>query len=376
MLAADAITNWASHGRYHFSTEEAATALGTSVAAARAALRRLRTKGAVAMPQRGFWVVVPPEYRRLGCLPPEQFIPQLMEQLGLGYYGALLSAARYHGAAHQQPQVFHVMVEKNRPPIACGEVRVTFVARRNVEKIPTRLFNTPRGVIRMSSAEATAFDLVGYPGHAGGLDHVATMLVELAESLAPDRLAALASLSPVPWAQRLGYLLSRVDAGDRVEALAEYVARHARETVPLDPGVDHQSAARDARWKLTVNADVTPEGEFGPRSPQCDGSGIANLDNLRYRRDPSGMNVSLTPELEELVQKKVQSGRYTSASEVIRDALRLLAERDELREVELQALRDRVEQGLAEARRGELVDGEEAFRVTRRRGRLGPRTRE
>ena len=84
-------------------------------------------------------------------------------------------------------------------------------------------------------------------------------------------------------------------------------------------------------------------------------------------------NVSLTPELEELVQKKVQSGRYTSASEVIWDALRLLAERDELREVELQALRDKVDQGLAEARRGELVDGEEAFRATRRRG---PRTRE
>lgn len=79
------------------------------------------------------------------------------------------------------------------------------------------------------------------------------------------------------------------------------------------------------------------------------------------------MNVSLTPDLEELVQKKVQSGRYTSASEVVREALRLLAERDELREVELQALRAKVEQGLDEARRGELVDGKEAFREVRNR---------
>ena len=37
------------------------------------------------------------------------------------------------------------------------------------------------------------------------------------------------------------------------------------------------------------------------------------------------MNVSLTPDLEELVHKKVESGRYTSASEVVREALRLLA---------------------------------------------------
>jgi antitoxin ParD1/3/4 len=40
------------------------------------------------------------------------------------------------------------------------------------------------------------------------------------------------------------------------------------------------------------------------------------------------MNVSLTPELEQLVTEKVESGRYTSASEVIREALRLLEEHD------------------------------------------------
>jgi len=88
------------------------------------------------------------------------------------------------------------------------------------------------------------------------------------------------------------------------------------------------------------------------------------------------MNVSLTPDLEELVQKKVQSGRYSSASEVVREALRLLAERDELRQAELEALRASVEQGLAEARRGELEDGEEAFRQLRGRRRPGPEARD
>lgn len=57
------------------------------------------------------------------------------------------------------------------------------------------------------------------------------------------------------------------------------------------------------------------------------------------------MNVSLTPELEQLVQKKVRSGRYLSASEVVRDALRLLEERDRLRDLRAEELRRRIAGG-------------------------------
>jgi antitoxin ParD1/3/4 len=47
------------------------------------------------------------------------------------------------------------------------------------------------------------------------------------------------------------------------------------------------------------------------------------------------MNVTLTPQLEEMVKQKVASGLYTSASEVIREALRLMEEQDPLREAKL-----------------------------------------
>ena len=59
------------------------------------------------------------------------------------------------------------------------------------------------------------------------------------------------------------------------------------------------------------------------------------------------MNVSLTPELEKLVQEKVASGLYNSASEVIRESLRLLHERDRVREIRLEELRKELHQGLA-----------------------------
>lgn len=61
------------------------------------------------------------------------------------------------------------------------------------------------------------------------------------------------------------------------------------------------------------------------------------------------MNVSLTRELERLVNEKVESGLYQTASEVIREALRLLQERDHVRE----QLRADVQAGLGQLVRGE-----------------------
>jgi antitoxin ParD1/3/4 len=59
-----------------------------------------------------------------------------------------------------------------------------------------------------------------------------------------------------------------------------------------------------------------------------------------------GMNINLTPQLEEMVREKVVSGLYTSASEVVRDALRLMEERDQLRLARLAQLRLAIQEGL------------------------------
>jgi antitoxin ParD1/3/4 len=73
------------------------------------------------------------------------------------------------------------------------------------------------------------------------------------------------------------------------------------------------------------------------------------------------MTVHLTQELEQLVQSRVQSGRYNSASEVVRDALRLLADRDDLMDLRKQELRKKIGQGLDSLQRGEGFDGDEFF---------------
>ena len=59
-----------------------------------------------------------------------------------------------------------------------------------------------------------------------------------------------------------------------------------------------------------------------------------------------GMNVNLTPQLEEMVRNKVASGLYTSASEVVREALRLMNEQDQTRAVRLDQLRTEIRRGI------------------------------
>ena len=257
--ARDYIARLAASGRYHFSSREAQDALGVSADAAKLALNRLAKQGLVASPARGFYIIVPPEYSSLGSLPADQFIPALMTKLDQPYYLGLLSAAQYHGAAHHRPQETQVMVGKSRRPITSGKVRVAFIVRKDMARIPVQPFNTPRGTVLVSTPEATAVDLVGYPHHVGGLDQVATVLEDLAEKLDPGKLAAAAALAPMPWAQRLGYLLERVDAHEQAGPLKSYVGARARQTALLLPTAPGEGAVRDDGWKLLVNAEVEAE---------------------------------------------------------------------------------------------------------------------
>jgi antitoxin ParD1/3/4 len=74
------------------------------------------------------------------------------------------------------------------------------------------------------------------------------------------------------------------------------------------------------------------------------------------------MNVSLTPELERFITEQVESGLYRSASEVVRDAVRMLERAVVEREVKLEALRRAIEVGLGELDRGEGVSADELFK--------------
>jgi antitoxin ParD1/3/4 len=81
------------------------------------------------------------------------------------------------------------------------------------------------------------------------------------------------------------------------------------------------------------------------------------------------MNVSLTPELEKFVNEKVSSGMYYSASEVIREGLRLLKEQETLKAMRIEELKKEIAIGISQADQGRFVDGEATFKNIKEKSR-------
>lgn len=73
------------------------------------------------------------------------------------------------------------------------------------------------------------------------------------------------------------------------------------------------------------------------------------------------VNISITPELDAFLQSRVQSGRYQTTSEVVREALRLLERQERERDDALAGLRQKLHRGAEQAERNELLDGDEVF---------------
>lgn len=248
-----------SQGEYTFSTDDYCQYSKKSLIAVRAAIRRAGERGQIATPYRGFHVIVPPEYTAIGCLPAERFIAKLMSYLNEPYYIGLLTAAAYYGAAHHAPQEFQVVVKKGRPKLQAGKVKITFIARKDLEKMSVAERKTSDGMIRVSSPELTAFDLVVYSHHCGGLDNVATVLAELAVSINSGKLRDLAeTIGSIRWSQRLGYLLDKVNAKSKAYGLASLVETYSPPLTKLEPKLPSKGL-RNKKWKLIANVEVEPD---------------------------------------------------------------------------------------------------------------------
>jgi predicted transcriptional regulator of viral defense system len=239
------------------STAEAAELAGVPAAHVYPGLQRLRRRGAMFSPARGFHVVIPAEYRSWGVLPGELFIDGMMHALGREYYLSLLTAAAMHGAAHQAPQVFQVMVDRHVADRDVERVRLRFYANEHLREMATEERRVDTGRIRLATRETTLVDLVVHPDDAGGLSNVATVAVEIGK-IDVQLLARLAAVRSRSLARRLGWLLDRYRPDldpDPLRGIAHagngYPTRLVRALPARGP--------IDRRWNLQVNSDVEPD---------------------------------------------------------------------------------------------------------------------
>lgn len=274
------LTQLTAKGYCTFTSAQVKETLNLSEIAARAALRRLKQKGMLAQPLHGFYVIVPPEYRILGCRPAEHFITDLMEYIGAPYYVGLLTAAQYYGAAHHKPQQYQVVTNQKRRAIICGRVKIVFITKKAVEEVPTQKINAPQTIITASTPEATAIDLILYANRCGGLDNVLAVLTDLVEKINSKKLMKLASESKeVTWIQRLGYILDLIKAEKLSEDLEKefkhrgghvrtlMAAQKPKQIIKFDKKiiskVHKKNAAsnslKDKKWKLIINKKLESE---------------------------------------------------------------------------------------------------------------------
>jgi predicted transcriptional regulator of viral defense system len=249
-----------SKGKYWFSKEEARKVSRDKDSALKTSLWRLEKKHRIARVRRGFYVIIPLEYSAQGIIPPDWFINDLMKFIGKPYYVGLLSAAAIHGAAHQQPQEFQVIVPEETRKIRLGRLQIRFFRKSGAGRAAVEHTKTTTGYMKVANPAVTALDLVTYSKQVGGLDRAATVIDGLKESLDPKALLAAAqNESSFASIQRLGWLLEKLGAQDKVIPLQQYLKRKNPWYVGLDSELPKGGFPRDPRWRIIVNTEVESE---------------------------------------------------------------------------------------------------------------------
>lgn len=248
----------AAHGHHAFTVDEAHVALGGTLQRVRIGLSRLAAKGLLIRPVKGLYVIVPPEYQAVGAPPPLWYIDTLMQHLGLSYYVGLLSAAALHGADAQAAQELQVITTRPLPTKELGRGRIRWIVKHTIDEEAVQEMTTRTGTVRVSTPEATAMDLVRYDRYAGYLDHVATVLADLASHLNVDRLAKMARHDRAA-ARRLGYLLDQIGCGTLATEFGARLKVGRPYHLVLDRHAPTQTGPMNSAWGLRINATVNAD---------------------------------------------------------------------------------------------------------------------
>jgi predicted transcriptional regulator of viral defense system len=246
---------------YSFTTEMAAAQLDLSAEALGRGLRRLRADGRIQRIQNAFYTIVPLEHADAGNTPTDWFIADLMRFIGLPYYVGGLTAAAYHGAAHQQPQEFQIVIPAARRLLRAGITRIRFLRYGQMSRVKTQSMKSFTGIFPVSTPEFTALDLVRFQRKIGGLDAVMTVLKELGEKITfPALLRAIRQEPVMAHIQRLGWLLEQINLPILARELAVWIDRRNPSVAPLNGALRSRKGPVERKWRLILND--RPEGEL------------------------------------------------------------------------------------------------------------------
>lgn len=250
-----------SQGRYTFTGNEVRSEFDLNDEAYQKAIQRLQNKNRISRLRQNFYLIIPPEYASRKTLPLDYFVDDLMSFLERDYYVGLLTAAMYHGAAHQQPQQqFVIAIPPYLRPIKNREQSIIFCLKKewNVEDVEQQ--KTDAGYMNISRPSLTALDLISYVDRIGGFNRAATVLSELSTNINVKKLTQTANrFTQTTTLQRLGYLLENINKTDLADALYEVLIKRNFYPTPLNPGTETKNQQAPNIWKIIPNIDVEAE---------------------------------------------------------------------------------------------------------------------
>lgn len=254
------IDNLQSNGKLCFSLDDVKKNYPKhSDSALKLSLNRLSGKKKIVSVYKGFYVIIPPEYKNRKIIPPELFIDQLFEYLKRPYYVGLLSAAALHGASHQQAMEYYIFIDKPaiRPTNVEG-LKINYVVKNNLSQLGVVKRKTDAGYINISNPELTAVDLIAYQHRIGGLNRASTLLYELSDSMSPEKLSEILDNNfQYSVLQRLGYILDVVLQKNELSSVIKiFLSDKKVFRVPLKPGHNKKGSHINNDWKVIQNFNI------------------------------------------------------------------------------------------------------------------------
>lgn len=244
---------------YSFSLEEIIDAIGKTEISAKSELSRLIEKNEITSLRKGFYLIITPRYSSSGKLPTQLYSEKLFKYLERKYYLGLYTAAKIHGAGHQQAQRDYIMIERPKlNDIKKTNYDIRFLTTSHWPKKNILTKKADAGYYNISSPALTIVDLIQHQTKLGGMNRILTIIEELTEELAESDLKSLLSWYPNrSTIQRLGYILSYIGVDwNYLGQISDHIMSNKYYPVLLCPMSNQKPGAVDNEWKVDVNFNL------------------------------------------------------------------------------------------------------------------------
>jgi predicted transcriptional regulator of viral defense system len=244
---------------YSFSVDELRRQTGKTDTSIKRALDRLSEKGEIINLRKGFCLIITPRYSSAQKLPIQLYCEKLFRYLDRNYYVGLFSAARFHGASHQQTQRDYLITEKPKfNDISKNNIDIRFFTTTNWTDKNIQQKKSDAGIFKISSPALTIADLIHHQTKLGGINRMLATIEELTEELTESDLAELLSWYPnKSTLQRFGFLLEELGMEEEFQEMI-YSELKAKNFFPvlLSPKSKEKPGAVDNKWKVDVNVKL------------------------------------------------------------------------------------------------------------------------